>query len=163
MEENALKTSWKQRLIIAAVAALLLGSSVAVYVAIVLGGDNVNYSRMTTSQLETAYEKAYSDYEARAAELSNKYFDEFKSYKSSVKRITPRLQTATALFRPTLKKATATLSKPENIPPITSAIVPTNPSSIQVSTPMTNRPRLKLRFLSMQTRLSKVGISVPKV
>ena len=85
MEENALKTSWKQRLIIAAVAALLLGSSVAVYVAIVLGSDNVNYSRMTTSQLETAYEKAYSDYEARAAELSNKYFDEFKSYKSSVK------------------------------------------------------------------------------
>ncbi|MBQ7802926.1 FKBP-type peptidyl-prolyl cis-trans isomerase [Candidatus Saccharibacteria bacterium] len=85
MEENMLKTSWKQRLFIALIAILLLGSTIAVYVAIVLGNDNVNYSRMTTSQLESAYEKAYAEYNQRATILAGQYLDEFKTYKSSVK------------------------------------------------------------------------------
>ena len=85
MEEKALKTSPKQRIIIAIIAALLLGSSVAVYVAIVLGNNTVNYSKMTLTQLESAYSSVYADYEARATSLSSQYFDEFKSYKPNVK------------------------------------------------------------------------------
>ena len=85
MQESQLKTSWKQRLVIAVVAAILLGSSVAIYVAIVLGSGNVDYSRMTTRELESAYESAYTTYTERAAELSAENFDTFKEYKSKVK------------------------------------------------------------------------------
>lgn len=85
MEENELKTSPKQRLIIGLIAVLLLGSTIAIYAMIVMGSDKVDYSRMTLKQLETAYEEAYSEYEARGTELSAQYFDEFKTYKSEVK------------------------------------------------------------------------------
>lgn len=86
MEQEVLKTSWKQRLIILIAAVLLLGSTIAVYVMIVMnGGTSVNYSKMTTDELQTAYEEAYSEYEARGAELSTQYFEDFKSYKSRVK------------------------------------------------------------------------------
>ena len=87
MEENRLKTSWKQRLIIALVAAVLLGSSLAVYVMIVLGNGNSASSSSSTdlSEIEAEYNKINEQYEARAAEVSKTYFDEFKSYKSNVK------------------------------------------------------------------------------
>ena len=59
MEENMLKTSWKQRLIIALVAAVLLGSSLAVYVMIVLGNGNSASSSSSTdlSEIEAEYNK----------------------------------------------------------------------------------------------------------
>lgn len=87
MEENMLKTSWKQRLIIALVAAVLLGSSLAVYVMIVLGNGNSASSSSSTdlSEIEAEYNEINEQYEARAAEVSKTYFDEFKSYKSNVK------------------------------------------------------------------------------
>lgn len=86
MEEEILKTSWKQRLIILLIAFLLLGSTIAVYIMIVMnGGASVNYSKMTTDELQTAYEEAYSKYEARGSELSTQYFEDFKTYKSRVK------------------------------------------------------------------------------
>ncbi|MBQ3261354.1 FKBP-type peptidyl-prolyl cis-trans isomerase [Candidatus Saccharibacteria bacterium] len=84
MEENMLKTSWKQRVVIALVAAILLGSSVAIYVAIILGG-NVDYTKMTTTQLETAYEKAYEEINTYASTLSAQHFNNLLSYKSNVK------------------------------------------------------------------------------
>ena len=85
MDESLLKTSWKQRLIIILAAVILLGSTIAVYVMIVLGKGTVDYSKMTTDKLQTAYEEAYSEYEARGTELSATYFEDFKSYKSNVK------------------------------------------------------------------------------
>ena len=85
MEEKDLKTTPKQRLIIGLIAFLLLGSTIAIYAMIVLGNDNIDYSRMTMNQLETAYEETYSEYEARAAELSADHFDTFKEYRSEVK------------------------------------------------------------------------------
>lgn len=85
MEEQELKTSPKQRLIIGLIALLLLGSTIAIYAMIVMGSDKIDYSRMTISQLESAYETAYGEYEARGAELSAQYFDTFKDYKSEVK------------------------------------------------------------------------------
>ena len=86
MDEKALKTSLKQRLFILLIAILLLGSTIAVYVMIVLnGGTSVNYSRMNTDELEKAYQEAYNEYEARGTELSSNYFEDFKQYKSRVK------------------------------------------------------------------------------
>ena len=85
MEENMLKTSWKQRLIIAIVAAVLLGSSVAVYAMIVLNGGASSKSSTNLSKIEAEYTKKNEEYEARAAEVSKTYFDDFKSYKSNVK------------------------------------------------------------------------------
>lgn len=83
MEEKMLKTSWKQRLIIALVAVILLGSTVAVYAMIVLNGDSTPTTNI--SKIEAEYDKKSSEYEARAAEVSKNYFDDFKSYKSNVK------------------------------------------------------------------------------
>lgn len=85
MEEKELKTSPKQRLIIGLIALLMLGSTIAVYVMIVMGNDTVNYSKMTLSQLESAYEETYAEYNTRAEELSKDYFDTFKEYRSEVK------------------------------------------------------------------------------
>ena len=85
MQEKDLKPSTKQRLIFALVAALLLGSSIAAYVLIVMGNGNVNYAKMNLDQLEKAYNEKIDELDQEAAELSSKYFDEFKEYKSKVK------------------------------------------------------------------------------
>ncbi len=85
MQEKDLKPSKKQRLIFALVAAVLLGSSIAAYVLIVMGNGTVNYSKMTYDQLQTAYSETYAKYEEEATRLSNQYFEEFKSYKPNVK------------------------------------------------------------------------------
>ena len=84
MEEKSLKTTWKQRIIIGIIAFLLLGSTIAVYVFIAMGNE-VDYTKMTTTQLQTAYEEAYQEYEGIVSDLSSKYFDEFVAYKSNVK------------------------------------------------------------------------------
>ena len=84
MEEQALKTTWKQRLVIALIAIIMLGSTIAVYIFIALGKD-VDYSKMTTNQLQTAYEETYEKYEERVSSLSSEYFDEFVAYKQNVK------------------------------------------------------------------------------
>ena len=85
MQEKDLKPSVKQRLIFALVAAVLLGSSIAAYVMIVMGNSNVNYSKMTMDQLQTAYSEKAAELDAEAAELSSKYFETFKPYKKNVK------------------------------------------------------------------------------
>ena len=89
MEEKMLKTSWKQRLIISLVAAILLGSSIAVYAMIVLNGGSTDSTKKSSttdvSKIEAEYEAKYAEYETRAKEISKNYFDDFKTYKSNVK------------------------------------------------------------------------------
>ncbi len=85
MQEKDLKPSVKQRIIFIVVAAVLLGSSFAAYVMIVMGKGTINYSKMTTEQLEKAYNEKMTEVETEAATLSTQYFEEFKSYKSKVK------------------------------------------------------------------------------
>lgn len=85
MQEKDLKPSRKQRLIFALVAAVLLGSSLAAYVLIVMGNGTVNYSKMTMDQLQTAYSDKLAEVDTVAKRLSEQYFEEFKSYKSNVK------------------------------------------------------------------------------
>lgn len=87
MNESSLKTSWRQRLIIIAVAVLLLGATVATYIMIVLNSDGSN-TASSEDQLTELSEK----YEAKSAELdeaskpfSDKYFPIFSQYQSQVK------------------------------------------------------------------------------
>lgn len=86
MDEKMLKTSWKQRLGIAIIAAILLGSTVAVYVSIVLSKNStpstVNEEQM--AELQAKYEEKYTEYSAKAAELNSQYYDEFSQYRSQV-------------------------------------------------------------------------------
>lgn len=85
MQEKDLKPSKKQRLIFALVAFVLLGSSLAAYVLIVMGNGTVNYSKMTMDQLQTAYSDKLAEIETVSSRLSEQYFEEFKSYKKNVK------------------------------------------------------------------------------
>ena len=85
MQEKDLKPSAKQRIIFALVAVVLLGSSIAAYAMIVMGNGNTNYSKMSMDQLQTAYSEKAAELDAEAAELSSKYFEEFKPYKKNVK------------------------------------------------------------------------------
>ena len=85
MQEKDLRPSTKQRLIFALVAAILLGSSIAAYVLIVMGNGTVNYSKMNMEQLQTAYSEKSAELDAEAKNMSDQYFEEFKSYKKNVK------------------------------------------------------------------------------
>ena len=85
MQEKDLKPSVKQRIIFALVAAILLGSSIAAYVMIVMGNNSVNYSKMSLEQLQNAYSEKAAELDEEASSLSQKYFEEFKPYKKNVK------------------------------------------------------------------------------
>lgn len=82
MEEKMLKTSWKQRLLIAIIAAILLGSSIAIYVAVVLG--NGGSSSSDSSDLDAIITE-YSEKETEIGNLlSATYFETLNGYKSEV-------------------------------------------------------------------------------
>lgn len=90
MDQNYLKTSWKQRLTIIGVAVLMLGITVATYIGLVISNSSSSGSSTSTdtSALDAIYEKyiAKSDeISTAAAAISPQYFDEFSGYKSSVK------------------------------------------------------------------------------
>lgn len=85
MEEKDLKPGAKQRLLFALIAALFIAIPIGTYTLIVMGKGDVNYSKMTIEQLQNAYSEKMAALDAEAAELSSKYFEEFKSYRSNVK------------------------------------------------------------------------------
>lgn len=83
MDPKSLKTSVKQRVIIAIIAVLLLGSTIATYAAIVLS--NGNSKNSSTSKLETEYTDKQAELNTYAATLSDQYFDTFSKFRSEVK------------------------------------------------------------------------------
>lgn len=83
MDESLLKTSWRQRIIIILIAVLLLGSTIATYVAIVLSASSSPEAMIEKYQEE--YTAKQTEINAYAVTLSDKYFDEFSSYRSEVK------------------------------------------------------------------------------
>lgn len=90
MEEQTLKTSWKQRIVIIIVAVLLLGSVIMTYMLVVLNGNGSGSSSSTSNNdqiadLTAEYQAASEELEAAAKPLSDKYFNEFVGYKSEVK------------------------------------------------------------------------------
>ena len=91
MQEDLLKTSWKQRVFIAIIALILLGSTLAVYVAIVISGGSTSTSSDSDvdeeliAEIQEEYDAKYEEYSAAGDELSEKYFEKFKTYLSEVK------------------------------------------------------------------------------
>ena len=87
MEEKDLKTSPKQRILIAAIAIIMVGSIIAGYAAIVLNNNN----SATSSQNEVSaermaeYQQAYDNAAAEFATVTQSDFETFSPYKSEVK------------------------------------------------------------------------------
>ena len=87
MDEKELKTSPKQRVFIALIAIIMLGSIIASYAAIIING---NKKTDATSETESslseekiaAYEDAYNEKVAEFAETTKSDFDKFIKYKS---------------------------------------------------------------------------------
>ena len=88
MQESQTRTSFKQRVIIGLIAALLLFTFVGVYILVVTQGDGSskgpNVDEAKVNQLMAAYNDAQEAVDAEAANWSNTYFDEFVSYKDRV-------------------------------------------------------------------------------
>lgn len=90
MEEKELKTSPAQRIVIIVIAVLMLGSIIASYAAIVIGGSNKSDETSSTQpEVDEAkvaqYEGAYNEKAKEFAEISKSDFDAFVKYKSEVK------------------------------------------------------------------------------
>ena len=89
MPEKELKTSLKQRIVIIIIAIILLGSTIAAYVATIVIGDLQKASSKINNEELTALEDEYSAKQSEineyGNELSKKYFDTMKSYTSRIK------------------------------------------------------------------------------
>jgi len=92
IKNEELKTSPKQRLIIIAIAILMLGSTFAMYVGIVLNYQQASKASQTSSltdeetqRLQELLNEYQANIDAQAKELSDKYFETFKQYRSRVK------------------------------------------------------------------------------
>jgi FKBP-type peptidyl-prolyl cis-trans isomerase FkpA len=83
------KTSPKQRIIIAAIAAFMLFSTFALYVGIVLNYQNQEASTSDINRRISRWSVLREEYQkkkdAQGDELSKKYFDQFKKYRQNVK------------------------------------------------------------------------------
>ncbi|MBR1795749.1 FKBP-type peptidyl-prolyl cis-trans isomerase [Candidatus Saccharibacteria bacterium] len=116
MEQSYVKTSMKQRIIIFAIAFLLLAATIASYVLIVLNDKNGSTASTTTTrtaeeqaQLDaytTEYEAKGAEVTARGEELSKDYFDEFKSYRSRVRSYNAATANSNGLKTEDLKQGT---------------------------------------------------------
>ena len=87
MDQELLKTSTKQRIIIGAIAILMLGSMIASYAAIVLSRGNSTDSDLDPEiqAIVAKYEDEYYEKANALAEASRGYYEEFVGYKSEVK------------------------------------------------------------------------------
>lgn len=89
MDNQSLKTSTWQRVVVVIVAVLLLLSTVLTYMFIVMsnGSDKTSSNDTDTliNELTAQYDEKYAELEAASAPLSDKYFEGFKGYLSNVK------------------------------------------------------------------------------
>lgn len=91
MDQDLLKTNWKQRTVIIIIAFLMIFSFVATYTAILLSNNGSSTSDSTDkdnpelTKLEEEYNAKSEEINTYAATLSDKYFEEMKGYKSRVK------------------------------------------------------------------------------
>ena len=87
MEEKELKTSAKQRIIIGAIAVILVGSFIASYAAIIINGSKGKSGGDSgvDSEKIAAYQAVYEEKLAEFNELTKSDFDKFVAYRSEVK------------------------------------------------------------------------------
>lgn len=87
MDEKELKTSTKQRIFIALIAILMLGSIIAGYAAIIVNGSQSSSS--TDNKVDQAkvaeYQEAYDKKVAEFSEATKSDFDNFIAFKSEIK------------------------------------------------------------------------------
>ena len=84
MEENLLKTSTKQR-IFTLYCHHLLGSTIAMYAVIILGGKKSAANQTTISGLEQEYTTKANEVNEAALEYSDRYLTTLTQYQSEVK------------------------------------------------------------------------------
>lgn len=106
MDEKSLKTSTKQRIVIAIIAILLLGSTIAAYVAIVVSSGNSGNNNSKLSKLEQQYTEKQTEITNYAATLSNTYFTDFSSYRSRVKAFNAEAANSVGIQKTDLKEGT---------------------------------------------------------
>ena len=89
MDQKNLKTSWKQRIVVIIIALLMIFSFIASYIAIVLSNNKKSSSDTANSEeltkIEEEYQAKTEEINTYADTLSEKYYNDFKEYKSRVK------------------------------------------------------------------------------
>ena len=89
MDQKYVKTSLKQRIIIISVAVLLLAATIATYVLIILNDKNGQAAQTKANAeieaLQTEYNAKSAEITARGDVLSEKYLNDFKSYKNRIR------------------------------------------------------------------------------
>ena len=88
MEEKELQTSTKQRIFIAIIAVIMLGSMIAGYAAIIIGnnGNNNNTNQNSISEeKKMQYEEEYNTALTNFKKKSQKDFDKFIAFKKAIK------------------------------------------------------------------------------
>lgn len=88
MDEKSLKTKKWQRVGILTIAILMLGSTIAMYMMIIVGGNgnnsNSNSDNSETAELETAVQEKRAALDEMAQTLSDEYLNEMIGYKSEI-------------------------------------------------------------------------------
>ena len=102
MDEKLLKTSAKQRIITILIAVLLLGSTIAAYVAIVVSSG----SKADTTALEEKYNNKQAEINEYAVSLSEQYFDTFSPYRSNIKAYNAEAANSVGVQKTDLKEGT---------------------------------------------------------
>ena len=111
MDQNSVKTSTKQRVIIAIVAIVMLGSIIASYAAIVISGSQKSSStpevdQSLISDLTAKYEAKSAEVDAAAKTFSDTYYNEFSAYQSEVKAYNEASANEGGLVKTDLKAGT---------------------------------------------------------
>lgn len=119
MNQKELKTSWKQRLFIIIIAVIMLGSTMAVYISIVLTGNKTAETNSETDQqlaeLQTQYQAKQAELKTASQPFSDKYLNEFKQYTSRIRAYNATTANTSGLQMTDLKEGTgATLEEGTN-------------------------------------------------
>ena len=116
MNQKELKTSLKQRIFIILIAILMLGSTLAVYISIVLTGSKSNDTSSETDQqlaaLQEQYQAKQAELQSASQPLSDQYLSEFSQYTSRVRAYNATTANTSGLQTIDLKEGTgATLEE----------------------------------------------------
>lgn len=109
MDSKSLKTSWKQRIFIIVIAVIMLGSTMAVYISIVLTGNkttNTDEANPQITELENQYYAKQTELKEAAQPFSDKYLAEFSQYKSRVRAYNATTANSSGLQTTDLKEGT---------------------------------------------------------
>lgn len=106
MDEKELKTSLAQRIIIIVIGVIMLGSTMAAYIAIVLNRGDSNTpveANAKLTELQNQLASKQDELTLAAEDLSNQHFDEFVQYRSQVRAYNAATANADGLLIEDLK------------------------------------------------------------